>query len=353
MTKIALIGYGYWGPNLARNLAMLPGSPLCGIADTRADLLSTIQATYPGLAVSRDARSFLEDPTVDGVVLATPAHTHGPLAREALSAGKSVLVEKPLAMSVAEARELIQLAEQSGRVLMAGHTFLFSPPVIKLRELIASGQLGRILYLHGARLNLGRVRTDVDVLWNLGPHDVSILLYLLGAMPESVSAVGYAYLRRDIADVAFLDFRFPDDVSAHVHLSWLDPCKVRRMTVVGVEKMVVYDDTDVDRQIAVFDTGILDRDEMVRERLPFASYHEFQLTRRTSDIYVPKIGTEEPLRNVCAHFVACVEEREKCLSDGKFGLQVTQVLEAAQNSMRHNGQREAIARSTLLTGSEA
>lgn len=347
MARIALIGYGYWGPNLARNLASLPGCPLCAVADVRSEVLQDVRALYPNVAVSQDPKGFLEDPTIDGVVLATPPHTHASLAREALYRGKHVLVEKPLAMSVQDAADLVELARQKHRVLMAGFTFLFSPPVNKLREMIDSGHLGRILYLHSARLNLGRVREDVNVLWNLGPHDVSILLYLLGRMPESVSAVGYSYIRPGIADVAFLDFRFPGGVVAHVHLSWMDPCKVRRLTVVGQGKMVVYDDIDVDRQVAVYDAGLVEQSG-VNDALHFRTYHEFQLTRRTGDVYIPKIENEEPLRRMCAHFVGCVEGRETCLSDGEFGLRVTEVLEAAQRSMDKDGRREGLASHGML-----
>jgi len=201
-----------------------------------------------------------------------------------------------------------------------------------------------LLYVYGERLNLGRVRDDVDVLWNLGPHDISILLYLLGRMPERVSAIGYTYLQPGIADVTFMDLQFPGEVRAHMHLSWLDPGKVRRMTVVGREKMVVYDDTNADMQIAVYDKGMTPAN-LVREAPSFETYQEFQLIVRSGDVHIPKVDATEPLRIECAHFIACIEGRESCLTDGQHGLQVVHVLEGALHSMEHDGKWVEVSRS--------
>ncbi|MDE3090750.1 MAG: Gfo/Idh/MocA family oxidoreductase, partial [Chloroflexota bacterium] len=242
-TRIGLVGYGYWGPNLARNFHALPDAHLVAVADVDAKRLDEPARLYHARTYA-DYHEFLADPTLDAVAISTPARTHFEIARAALERGKHVLVEKPLAMSSAEARELIALAEQKQRVLMVGHTFEYNPAVWKIRELVESRAIGEVYYIYANRVNLGRVQRDINALWSIAPHDISILLYVLGAMPLEVSTRGATYLSENVEDVVFVSLTFPNQILAHVHASWLDPSKVRQMTIVGSEKMIVYDDVD-------------------------------------------------------------------------------------------------------------
>ncbi|MBI3913800.1 MAG: Gfo/Idh/MocA family oxidoreductase [Chloroflexi bacterium] len=326
-TRIGLIGYGYWGPNLARNFHALANAQLVAIADADAARLAEPARLFHARTYT-DANEILRDPTLDAVAIATPARTHFDLARAALERGKHVLVEKPLAMNSREARTLIALAAEKQRMLMVGHTFEYNPAVWKIRELIAARALGDVYYIYSNRVNLGRVQQDINALWSIAPHDVSILLYVLGALPLDVSARGAAYVGDHVEDVVFVTLSFPNKVIAHIHASWLDPSKVRQMTIVGSEKMIVYDDVDPEARLRIYDKGVYKRGD---------AYGEFQLKVHSGDITIPKLEMTEPLHNECAHFIECIRENKTPRTDGENGLRVVRVLEAAQESLEKNG----------------
>jgi predicted dehydrogenase len=331
--RIGLIGYGYWGPNLARNFHQMAQTELIGVADADPKRLDE-PARYYGTGTTADYNDLLGDPTIEAIAVATPARTHFEVACAALQAGKHVFVEKPLAMSSAEARQLIALAEQKQRTLMVGHTFEHNPAVWKIRELVEQRAIGDVYYVYSNRVNLGRVQRDINVLWSIAPHDISILLYVLGAMPLSVSAQGATYLSENVEDVVFLTLTFPNKVLAHVHASWLDPLKVRQMTFVGSDKMIVYNDVDAEAPLRIYDKGVYKRG---------SDYGEFQLKVHSGDIHIPKIDMSEPLRNECVHFVQCIREGKRPRTDGENGLRVIRVLEAAQASLAKGGAAEEIA----------
>jgi predicted dehydrogenase len=343
MINIAVVGLGYWGPNLARNIAGLPDARLHTLCDQRSERLAHLGRSYPDAKCREDFNTVLEDPEVDAVIIASPVHTHFPLASAALQADKHVLVEKPLAQTSEQCRQLIHLAEQHDRILMVGHAFLYNAAVHKVKEYIDSGELGEIHYIYSQRLNLGIVRQDVNALWNFGPHDLSVLGYWLNATPEKVIARGYSYLQPGIEDVVFMTLDYPGGIGANVHISWLDPNKIRRMTVVGSKKMVVYDDTSPDARITVFEKGVTKKSNGNSSLGKFENFGEFQLLVRAGDIFIPKIEFVEPLKVECQHFVACIRTGAQPLTDGKNGLQVVEALEAAQRSMQENTPQLAFA----------
>jgi predicted dehydrogenase len=276
---------------------------------------------------------------VDAVVVATPVSTHGRIVREALEHGKHVLVEKPIAASSAEAAELVNLARERGLVLMVGHTFLYHPAVRALRDIVRSGELGDLYYVHSQRLNLGLFQHDVNVIWDLAPHDISILSYVIGAEPLAAAARGEAYVRRGIEDIAFVDLLFPNRVRAAVHVSWLDPNKVRRTTIVGSRKMVVWDDVEMLEKIRIYDTGV--------DPLPHTDdFGEFHLSYRYGNITIPHLPATEPLRVECEHFVDCIRTGTTPLTDGQNGLDVVRVLEAATRSLKDAGKLHVVAQNT-------
>jgi predicted dehydrogenase len=332
----ALIGYGYWGPNLARNLYQNKAARLAVVCDSAAERLKDIPRLFPGAQPASDAAAVFGDPAIEAVVISTPVRSHYALAKAALEHGKHVLVEKPLALSSAESSELIALAAQHGRTLMVGHTFEYNPAVLKIKELMDADEIGPVYYIYSNRVNLGRVQRDVNVLWSIAPHDISILIYLLGALPLEVSARGATYLSEGIEDVVFVTMVFPNNVLAHVHASWLDPSKVRRMTVVGSRKMVVYDDVDPEAKIKIYDKGVYRKGDPV--------YGEFQFRLHSGDIFIPKIDMSEPLQVECAHFLECVRSGQRPRSDGESGLRVVRVLEAAQDSLAQGGRPITIER---------
>jgi predicted dehydrogenase len=334
--RIAQIGLGYWGPNLLRNLLAIDDVEVVAVADLDERRRREARENRPRIDAAASHREILERPDVDAVVIATPAATHATMVEEALAAGKHVLVEKPLALDAAAARRLVALAAERGRVLMVGHTFLYNAAVRRLKEYVDGGELGEVYYLYAQRLNLGRVRHDVNALWNFAPHDVSIALYLLGDVPVEVSARGFSYLQNGIEDVAFVTLVFRESRSAHLHLSWLDPHKVRRLTVVGSRKMAAYDDVSAEARITLYDRGV-DRVPSADSPRDFTSFAEFQLRLRSGDVTIPQIAFPEPLRTECEHFVACIRDGHAPLSGGEHGLDVVRVIEAAQRSMRESG----------------
>lgn len=326
--RLGLVGYGYWGPNLARNFHQLPDAWLVACADADNARLNEAARLYPLQQTAHDARALIENPTLDALVIATPARSHFELVSQALNAGKHVLVEKPLALTSDDARALIECAQRNQRVLMVGHTFEFNRAVWKIQELLDAGALGELYYIYSNRVNLGRVQTDINALWSIAPHDISILLALLKTMPHSVSAHGATYLHQGIEDVVFALLNFPNNIVGHIHASWLDPSKTRQMTFVGSEKMIVYDDVDPEAKIKIYDKGVYKRGD---------AFGEFQLRVRSGDLYIPKIDLTEPLKYECAHFLECIRENKTPRTDGENGLRVVRVLEAAQQSLKQNG----------------
>ena len=327
--NLAVVGSGYWGPNLIRNIAGLPDAALHTVCDLNPKALQTNAQRYPGVKTTPNFADVLADPEVQGVVLATPAHLHAAMGQQALAAGKHLMVEKPLTLHADEAWALVELAREKNLRLMVGHVFEYNPAVRALRDLVTGGDLGRVLYLYSARLNLGIVRDDLNAMWNLAPHDFSIINYVLGKTPIRVNARGFRLLGRKLEDVAFVTLEYPDGEVAHVHVSWLDPGKVRRMTVVGESKMAVYDDVS-DERLKIYDKGVMP------DKLP-NDFGEFKLITRGGDILIPKIDTTEPLRAECAHFVECIRSGQTPVSDGRDGYAVVQMLEAAQESMDSDG----------------
>jgi predicted dehydrogenase len=318
--KVGLAGLGYWGPNLARNFDDL--ADLAWICDLSRDVLDSYSARYPAATTTDRFDDLLEDPSLHAVVIATPVPTHYELARRALSAGKHVFVEKPPALSGSEADELVALAEERELVLLPGHLLLYHPAVAKLGELIESGELGEILYVYGNRQNLGQIRKDENALWSLGVHDLSVILHLVGEEPSEVWARGESFIHEGVEDVVFCYLRFPSGVVAHMHLSWLDPHKMRKLTVVGRNKMAVFDDMELERKVTVYDKGTEQRAE---------SYGEWRT--RTGDIHIPKVPNDEPLRLECRHFLSLVAGQGDAISAARDGAMVVHVLEQLQHSL--------------------
>ncbi|MBC7259167.1 MAG: Gfo/Idh/MocA family oxidoreductase [Chloroflexi bacterium] len=332
--KVGVLGAGYWGPKLIRNFHEIPSADMVMVCDLRQERLAHIRELYPAVRVTTDYQELLRS-DVEAVAIATPIPTHHRLAREALLAGKHVLVEKPLTANSEEAEDLVNLAERRGLSLMVGHTFEYNPAVEYLRRIIAAGELGRIYYINATRVNLGIFQPDINVVWDLAPHDVSILLFILGMLPVNVSARGAAYVRPKIHDVAYLTLHFPNEIMADIRVSWLDPCKIRRITVVGSKKMVVYDDVEPTEKIKIYDKGV--------DVPPYSdTLEEFHLSYRYGDITTPAIPNVEPLRVECEHFLHCVRTGERPRSDGRDGLEVVRILEAATRSLLNGGMRERV-----------
>jgi predicted dehydrogenase len=332
--KVGVIGYGYWGPKLVRNLAEMAECEMAWVADRSIAALERVRAQYPGVRTTTEVEDLLAS-DVDAVVVATPLRTHHAKARAAQLAGKHVKVEKPLTASAVEAADLVSLAERLGKTLMAGHTFVYNGAIRALREIVASGEIGEVYYVDAARLNLGLFQTDINVIWDLAPHDVSILLHVLQREPIAVSARGSASITPGVEDVAYVELRFPGDLLAHLHLSWLDPCKVRRVTIIGSKKMVVCDDVQDVEKIRVYDKGV-DR------RYETDQFRDFHLTYRYGGITIPHVGFREPLRVQCEHFIECARTGARPHTDGRAGMRVVEVLEHAERSLRNGGARQAI-----------
>ena len=325
--RIGVAGLGYWGPNLARNFTAIPGCELAWLCDASPDALARVGASFPAARLTGEVGEVLADPSVDAVALATPVPTHAALAVRVLEAGKHCFVEKPLAQTVADAERAVAAAEGSGRVLMVGHLLEYHPGVQQLKQLVDSGELGeRIYYIYGNRLNLGKLRADENALWSLGAHDVSVVLYLAGEEPYEAIARGECYVRDGVEDVVFCFLRFRSGLSAHLHLSWLDPHKERRFTVVGSRRMATFDDIALEGKLTIYDKGF---DEDSR------TYGEY--ITRTGDIFSPRIPNLEPLRIECEHFVDCIRRGEQPRSDGASGVRVVRVLEQLQHSLEASG----------------
>ncbi len=328
--RIAVAGLGYWGPNLARNFAAIDGCELVACYDPDPTARQRFAVRFPGATVAAELDQLLDDPALNAVALATPVPTHAELAVRVLEAGKHCFVEKPLAQSVPDAERTLAAAEQSGRTLMVGHLLEYHPGVEMVKQLMESGELGeRIYYIYGNRLNLGKLRADENALWSLGAHDVSVLLRLAGEEPWEAVAYGSSYVRTGVEDVVFCFLRFPSGLSAHLHLSWLDPHKERRFTVVGSRRMATFDDMALEGKVKVYDKGF---DEDAR------GYGEY--ITRSGDIFAPRIANVEPLRIECEHFVECIRTGSAPRSDGASGLRVVRVLERLQRSLGRSSAEE-------------
>lgn len=328
--KIGIIGCGYWGPKLARNLDQLADAELTWAVDTRADRLSQMKELYPSISITKDYRRML-DSDVDAVVVSTPVMTHHPLAIESLKAGKHVLVEKPLAARVSDAVDIAKTAEQRGLVAMVGHTFQYNPVVNVMRDLILSGELGTIYYINSARVNLGLFQPDVNVMWDLAPHDISIILHILDLDPVHVRAYGSVCVQRErsIHDIAYVSMQFPNGVLANLHLSWLDPVKTRKMTIVGSKKMLVYDDA-ADDKLILFDKGV----EVLPSPDTLEQFHMYY--RNGCQTRVP-YEWKEPLSVECDAFLAWITQGRCAPSNAWFGVRVVEILETAQKSLLDGG----------------
>lgn len=329
MIKIGLIGCGAWGKNLLRNFSNLPGCVLLSCCDENPKQIEKLRPNYPKVKFTQDQKEIIENPNLDAVVISTPPASHFKLSRAAILADKDVFVEKPLVLDVKEGEELVALAEEKKKILMVGHIMEYHAVTLKLKEYINKGELGKVYYLYSTRVNLGKVRDIENALWSFAPHDISMILFLLEKDPISVTATGECYLQKGIEDVAFMTMHFPDGVMAHIHVSWLDPHKDRKLTVVGDKKMAVFDDTESSEKIWIYDKG-------VDTKLDYNTYGEY-LSLRFGDILIPKIESTEPLKVECEHFIDCVQNRKTPRSDGEDGLRVLKVLDAAQRSLKMGG----------------
>lgn len=329
MIKLAQLGVGYWGPNLLRNIVNNPDCLVKTVVDLSSERRDFVRNAYPFISVSDSVDSVINDPEIDAVVVSTPVSTHFRLAIDCLNAGKHILVEKPIAQTASEVRLIGDLADAKGLVAMVGHTFLYNSAVRYVKHLIDSGELGDIRYIYSQRLNLGRIRSDVDALWNLAPHDVSIMQYWMEEQePIEVRRSGMAYVQKDIDDVVFLNIKYPNDTIAHVHVSWLDPHKIRKITVVGSKKMVVYDDM-AEYKICIYDKGI-DRIAKLGEEMDFDDPGSFSLQYRSGGLTVPAIAWQEPLKTEIAHFIDCIKNGTKCVSGTDHAEKVVRILEGAR-----------------------
>ena len=333
--RVGVIGYGYWGPNLLRNMAETRGAQVVACSDLDPDRLAVARNRYPTLRTTTDYQDLLGDDGIDAVLVATPVSTHFHLTKEALGAGKHVLVEKPLAPCVAQCQELADLAAARNLMLLVDHTFLYTGAVRKIKELIDAGELGDIYYYDAVRINLGLFQHDTNVIWDLAPHDVSIMAHLLHKTPESVSAVGASHVNERVENIAYLTMLFQNQLLAHVHVNWLAPAKVRRTIIGGSKKMVVYDDMDMSEKVKVYDSGAHlcnDPEHIYRTMVEY----------RTGDMYAPKLDKVEALAVECAHFISCIREGTPPISGASLGLQTVRILEAANRSLHAGGAMEAL-----------
>jgi predicted dehydrogenase len=333
MTKplnIGVVGLGYWGPNLARNFNALPNCILKTVCDLSEDRLKHITSLYPQAKGESDFDNLLQDPDLDAIVIATAVKFHHPLAKAALLAGKHVFIEKPLASSTEQSEELVAIAREKGLILMVGHTFLYSPAIRKIKEIVDSGDIGDIRYICARRLNLGLFQKDINVAWDLAPHDISIILHIMGERPHSINCQGSAHITPGIEDVTSMSLKFSNERSAIIHSSWLDPRKVREMTIVGSKRMIAYDDVAQQEKIKIFDARV--------ERPPhYDTFAEFHYAYHHGDIYAPSIQQVEPLKTECQHFIDCINSGQTPLTSGVDGTEVVRILEASSESLALGG----------------
>jgi predicted dehydrogenase len=327
LLKIGVVGCGYWGPNLIRNFNSLPACEVKIVCDSSKERLEHMKGLYPAILVTTDYSDLVNDKEIDAVVIATPVSTHHSLAMQSLGANKHTFIEKPLTSSASQSKELVDLAEKNNLTLMVGHTFIYTPTVRKIKEIIDSGDIGEVMYIGSRRLNLGLFQKDINVAWDLAPHDISIILYLLGRDPETVSCQGMAHINPNIEDVTNLTMNFTDGCLAMIQSSWIDPRKIRDMTIVGTKKMIVYDDLEPQEKIKIYDK---------RVDVPphYDTYAEFHYSYHYGDVYSPYLKQTEPLKVECQHFLDCIESGDKSESSGVDGMKVVQILEASSESLK-------------------
>ena len=331
MINIGVIGYGYWGPNLVRNFAETKDTRVTFVCDRRADRLKLVQSRYPTVSVNEDPIELINSPQVDAVVISTPVSTHFELAVQALRAGKHVLVEKPMTSTVEEGEKLLEEASKANRVLMVDHTFIYTTAVIKIKELVTSGAMGQLLYYDSVRVNLGLFQHDVNVLWDLAVHDLSIMDFILGEQPEAISATGVAHLNNQPEDVAYITCYLANNLIAHFHVNWMAPVKIRRTLIGGDKQMIVYDDLEPSEKIKIYDKGV---------SLSGGAEGVYQMlvSYRSGDMWAPNLASTEALKAEAAHFVDCISNGKLPQTDGEMGLRVVKILEAADKSMANRGQ---------------
>ncbi len=327
--NLAVVGLGYWGPNLLRNAYETRKCGRLIACDLDPEKRKRIQTRYPAIEVTDDIESLYGDESIDAMIFATPVSTHFPLASRALEAGKHVFVEKPMTAKPEESEKLVELADKNNLRLMTGHTFEYSPPVLKIKEIIESGDLGQVYYVSASRVNLGLHQKDVSVIWDLAPHDFSSIFFWLGEMPVRVSAMGKDYVQKGIPDVAFVNLEFASGAIANVQVSWLSPSKLRRTALIGSDKMLVYDDTENTEKVKIFDKGVNYKDP--------ETFGEYHLSYRTGDVVSPRIDTYEPLFQEMSHFIECCQTGATPRTDGRNGLRVVKTLDAAERSLRSGG----------------
>ncbi|MFZ5519247.1 MAG: Gfo/Idh/MocA family protein [Candidatus Zhuqueibacterota bacterium] len=333
--NVAVIGCGYWGPNLIRNFYQLSTCNMVACCDLSENNLKRMKNLYPAITTITDYQDLISNPDIDAVAIATPVFSHWELAKKCLEANKHVLIEKPMASNSEQCIDLIETAKKFSRVLMVGHTFEYTAAVNKAKEIVDSGELGEIYYISSTRVNLGLFQPDINVIWDLAPHDISIISYMLNESPIGVGGQGKAHFNKEIEDVAQITLNYPNGTIAFIHNSWLDPDKIRKTTIVGNKKMLVYNDISPNEKIKIYDKGV--------EAPPYYdTYAEFHFSYRYGDIYTPRIEEYEPLKRECEHFLDCIRDSKTPKSDGYSGLRVVSILEAANKSMRNGGGQQPI-----------
>lgn len=336
MINVGVVGYGYWGPNLVRNFFHSELSQVVACCDLNPDRLKTIKRLYPQIEVTQHAEDVFRKKDVDAVAIATPLSTHFELVKSALDHGKHVLVEKPMASSVNQAEELIRLAERDNRVLMVDHTFIFTGAVRKIREVMDKQELGDIFYFDSVRVNLGLFQHDINVVWDLAPHDISIMDHVIDKKPIWVSAIGASHFKSSLENIAYLTVGFHDEAIAHVHVNWTAPVKVRKVLIGGSEKMLVYDDLEPSEKIKIYDKGVSMSGDFKED------IYRTLVEYRTGDMNAPKVDTTEALQTECQHFLECIREGRTPITDGHAGLRVVRILEASTESIKNHGKPVAL-----------
>ena len=334
MVKTGIIGFGYWGPNLVRNFMNAENCIVTHLADLRIERLNVAKKLYPTVTTTTQIDDLINNPEIDAVVIATPVFTHFQLAKKALQAGKHVMLEKPMVSSVAECDELMELANKKGKLLMVDHTFLYTGAVQKIKDLISQGTLGKLKYFDSTRINLGLFQPDVNVLWDLAPHDISILTFLMSEKPHSINATGISHTRNQIENIAYMTVNYQSDFIGHFNCSWTSPVKVRQTLIGGDKKMIVYNDLDPAERIRVYDTGYEHTNDEDKKKI--------MVDYRVGDVFIPKVSDKEALMGVANDFIACILTNKEPLANAKLGLEVVRILEAAQESIKNNGKEVII-----------
>lgn len=329
--NIGIIGCGYWGPNFVRNFSQIPDVKILAICDMVKEKMTSIKNLYRlNIKTYNNYQNLLDNDNLDAVVISTPASSHYKVTKDALACGKHVLVEKPLSIKSDEAEALIKLSNKQNKILMVGHTFIYNAAVNKMKEVIKEKKLGNIFYIHSRRTNLGPLRKDVNAVWDLSPHDISIINYLLDSYPLEVSAYAQKFLSHKLEDVGFIIMKYPGNILVHIHASWLDPKKIREMTIIGSKKMLVYDDININEPIRIYDKGVMKK----RYDKEYHTFEEFQLIIKDGEVTIPRVNMQEPLKIECQHFIDCIINNKKPITDGNEGIKVVKILEAINNSYK-------------------